>query len=105
MLVNQESFCYFQNKYQGQFSATIGYSEERAHKIYGGADVFLMPSQFEPCGLSQLISMRYGTVPIVRETGGLKDTVPLTIPDSLPETSCMTPSRPSPPSGTFISSA
>ncbi len=71
----QESFCYFQNKYQGQFSATIGYSEERAHKIYGGADVFLMPSQFEPCGLSQLISMRYGTVPIVRETGGLKDTV------------------------------
>ncbi len=71
----QNSFRYFQDKYPGQLSATIGYSEERAHKIYGGADVFLMPSQFEPCGLSQLISMRYGTVPIVRETGGLKDTV------------------------------
>ncbi|NBH12648.1 glycogen synthase GlgA [Lachnospiraceae bacterium] len=71
----QDSFRYFHNKYPGQFSATIGYSEECAHKIYGGADVFLMPSQFEPCGLSQLISMRYGTVPIVRETGGLKDTV------------------------------
>ncbi|MCI9081500.1 MAG: glycogen synthase GlgA [Lachnospiraceae bacterium] len=71
----QNSFRYFQDKYPGQLSATIGYSEERAHKIYGGADVFLMPSQFEPCGLSQLISMCYGTVPIVRETGGLKDTV------------------------------
>ncbi len=71
----QNSFRYFQDKYQGQLSATIGYSEELAHKIYGGADAFLMPSQFEPCGLSQLISMRYGTIPIVRETGGLKDTV------------------------------
>lgn len=71
----QNSFRYFQDKYQGQLSATIGYSEELAHKIYGGAGAFLMPSQFEPCGLSQLISMRYGTVPIVRETGGLKDTV------------------------------
>ncbi len=71
----QNSFRYFQEKYPGQLSATIGYNEERAHKIYGGADAFLMPSQFEPCGLSQLISMRYGTVPIVRETGGLKDTV------------------------------
>lgn len=71
----QNSFRYFNWKYNGRVSATIGYSEERAHKIYGGADAFLMPSQFEPCGLSQLISMRYGTVPIVRETGGLKDTV------------------------------
>lgn len=71
----QESFCYFGQKYADRVSVTIGYSEECAHKIYGGADVFLMPSQFEPCGLSQLISMRYGTVPIVRETGGLKDTV------------------------------
>ena len=51
------------------------YSEERAHKIYAGADALLVPSQFEPCGLTQLIAMHYGTVPIVRETGGLKDTV------------------------------
>lgn len=71
----EESFRYFAGKYPDQISATVGYSEERAHRIYGGADAFLMPSQFEPCGLSQLISMRYGTVPIVRETGGLKDTV------------------------------
>lgn len=71
----QDSFRYFDWKYPDRVSATIGYSEERAHKIYGGADAFLMPSQFEPCGLSQLISMRYGTIPIVRETGGLKDTV------------------------------
>ncbi len=71
----ENSFQYFAQKYPQQVSATIGYSEERAHKIYGAADAFLMPSQFEPCGLSQLIGMRYGTVPIVRETGGLKDTV------------------------------
>ena len=71
----QNSFRYFQDKYPGKLSATIGYSEVLAHEIYAGADAFLMPSQFEPCGLSQLISMRYGTVPIVRETGGLKDTV------------------------------
>ena len=71
----QDSFRYFDWKYADRVCATIGYREERAHKIYGGADAFLMPSQFEPCGLSQLISMRYGTIPIVRETGGLKDTV------------------------------
>ena len=58
-----------------KISANITFSNELAHKIYAAADAFLMPSLFEPCGLSQLISMRYGTVPIVRETGGLKDTV------------------------------
>lgn len=66
---------HFQNKYPDRFVAYIGYSDERAHKIYAASDAFLMPSLFEPCGLSQMISMRYGTIPIVRETGGLKDTV------------------------------
>lgn len=71
----EEMFRYFQNKYPDKLSAYIGYSEERAHKIYASCDAFLMPSLFEPCGLSQMMAMRYGTVPIVRETGGLKDTV------------------------------
>lgn len=71
----EEMFRYFENKYPNQIKAYIGYSEELAHRIYASCDAFLMPSQFEPCGLSQLMSMRYGTLPIVRETGGLKDTV------------------------------
>lgn len=71
----ENSFRYFQNKYKDQVYAYIGYSEEQAHKIYASVDALLMPSQFEPCGLSQMIAMRYGTLPIVRETGGLKDTV------------------------------
>lgn len=71
----ENMFRHFQDKYPDKVSAYIGYSEEQAHMIYAGCDVFLMPSQFEPCGLSQLMSMRYGTLPIVRETGGLKDTV------------------------------
>ena len=71
----QDMFRYFAEKYPDKLHATIGYSEEKAHHIYASCDSFLMPSLFEPCGLSQLMSLRYGTVPIVRETGGLKDTV------------------------------
>lgn len=56
-------------------SVFIGFSEDRSHKVYASCDALLMPSMFEPCGLAQMISMRYGTLPIVRETGGLKDTV------------------------------
>ena len=68
-------FRHFAWKYPERVSANIFYSNERSHKIYASCDAFLMPSLFEPCGLSQLMSLRYGTVPIVRETGGLKDTV------------------------------
>lgn len=71
----ENSFRYYEHAYKGQFSASIMYDEARSHKIYAGCDAFLVPSQFEPCGLTQLIAMHYGTVPIVRETGGLKDTV------------------------------
>jgi len=65
----------FAQRYPYKFSANIFFSEELAHKIYAASDMFLMPSLFEPCGLGQLIALRYGTLPIVRETGGLKDTV------------------------------
>lgn len=68
-------FRHYEWKYHGRVSSNIYYNNERAHKIYAACDAFLMPSLFEPCGLSQLISLRYGTVPIVRETGGLRDTV------------------------------
>lgn len=71
----ENMFRHFEWKYKGKVSAQIYYSEELSHKIYAASDAFLMPSLFEPCGLSQLMSLRYGTVPIVRETGGLKDTV------------------------------
>lgn len=71
----EEMLGYFQGKFPNKLVAHIGYSEERAHKIYASCDAFLMPSLFEPCGLSQMMAMRYGTIPIVRETGGLKDTV------------------------------
>ena len=68
-------FTWAQQKYPGRVGVYLGYSERLAMQIYSGADLFLMPSKSEPCGLSQMIAMRYGTVPIVRETGGLKDTV------------------------------
>ena len=71
----ENMFRHFAWKYPDRISANICYSEDLAHKLYAAADAFLMPSRFEPCGLTQLISFRYGTVPIVRETGGLKDTV------------------------------
>ena len=71
----ENMFRHFAWKYQGKVSANIYYSEAMSHKIYASCDAFLMPSLFEPCGLSQLMSLRYGTIPIVRETGGLKDTV------------------------------
>lgn len=73
--VYEDSFRYYENAYKGNVCSNIMYDETRSHKIYAGADAFLVPSKFEPCGLTQLIAMHYGTVPIVRETGGLKDTV------------------------------
>ena len=73
--VYENSFRYYENAYKGNVCSNIMYDETRAHKIYAGADALLVPSQFEPCGLTQLIAMHYGTIPIVRETGGLKDTV------------------------------
>lgn len=71
----ENMFRHFAWKYNGKVSANIYYDEAMSHRIYASADAFLMPSLFEPCGLSQLMSLRYGTLPIVRETGGLKDTV------------------------------
>lgn len=71
----EDAFRYYEGAYKGTFSACIQYDEGRAHRIYAGADALLVPSRFEPCGLTQLNAMHYGTLPIVRETGGLKDTV------------------------------
>ena len=71
----ENMFRHFAWKYPDKVSANIYYSDPMSHKIYASCDAFLMPSLFEPCGLSQLMSLRYGTIPIVRETGGLKDTV------------------------------
>ena len=71
----ENMFRHYDWKYGDSVSANIYYSEAMSHKVYAACDAFLMPSLFEPCGLSQIISLRYGTVPIVRETGGLKDTV------------------------------
>lgn len=71
----EDMFKEFQYKYPSKLSANIYFSETEAHKIYAGSDIFLMPSMIEPCGLSQLMALRYGTIPIVREVGGLKDTI------------------------------
>ncbi|HMA59295.1 MAG TPA: glycogen synthase GlgA [Halanaerobiales bacterium] len=71
----EDFFRYISSRYPDKISANIKYDAKLAQKIYAGSDMFLMPSRFEPCGLGQLISMRYGTLPIVKETGGLKDTV------------------------------
>ena len=71
----ENAFRYYEDAFRGSVCSNIMYDEERAHRIYAGADALLVPSLFEPCGLTQLIAMHYGTVPIVRETGGLKDTV------------------------------
>ena len=73
--VYEDSFRHYENAYKGNLCSCIMYDEGRAHRIYAGCDALLVPSQFEPCGLTQLIGMHYGTIPIVRETGGLKDTV------------------------------
>ena len=71
----EESFRWFENAHKGTVCSSIMYDEARSHHIYAGADALLVPSRFEPCGLTQLIAMHYGTIPVVRETGGLKDTV------------------------------
>lgn len=71
----EQFFRYMEQKYKGRFCAYIAYDNAIAHQIYAASDLFLMPSKFEPCGISQMIALRYGTLPIVRETGGLCDTV------------------------------
>ena len=71
----ENAFKWMENSYKGKAVYYCGYNEDLAHRIYAGADLFLMPSLFEPCGIGQLIAMHYGTLPLVRETGGLKDTV------------------------------
>ena len=71
----EDFFWYMRGKYPDKVGVMIGFYPDIASKIYGGADLFLMPSKSEPCGLAQMISLRYGTIPIVRETGGLKDSI------------------------------
>lgn len=71
----EDAFRELENQNKGKIAFYKGYNESLAHRVYASSDLFLMPSLFEPCGLSQLCSLRYGTLPLVRETGGLKDTV------------------------------
>ena len=71
----EDMLRHYENKYKGKVASLIMFNNAVSHRIYAGCDAFLMPSLFEPCGLSQMISMRYGTLPIVRETGGLRDSV------------------------------
>ena len=71
----REMLHYFAARYPESLAINLEFTDKQAHEIYGGADMLLMPSRFEPCGISQMIAMRYGTVPIVRDTGGLKDTI------------------------------
>ena len=73
--VYENYYNYLSKKYPNKFKVYLGYNPNLANEIYAGSDMFLMPSRYEPCGLSQMIAMRFGTIPIVRETGGLKDTV------------------------------
>jgi starch synthase len=70
-------------RYPRQLAAYVGYSEELAHRMTAGADIFCMPSRFEPCGLNQIYSLRYGTIPVVRRTGGLADTVVDASPEAI----------------------
>ncbi|MCZ7615239.1 MAG: glycosyltransferase [Ignavibacteriaceae bacterium] len=71
----EELFRWLSNQFPGKVGAYVGYNNELSHLIEAGADMFLMPSRYEPCGLNQIYSLKYGTVPIVRKTGGLADTV------------------------------
>ncbi|MBR6243779.1 MAG: glycosyltransferase, partial [Ruminococcus sp.] len=73
--IYEDFFTEMAARYPGKVAVRLGFVPELSHKIYAGADIFLMPSQSEPCGLAQMMSMRYGTAPIVRETGGLRDSV------------------------------
>ncbi len=71
----EQALYHLQNRWIGYYNSQIGYNEKLSHQMYAGADFLLMPSRVEPCGLNQMYAMRYGTVPVVRSTGGLKDTV------------------------------